>query len=178
MAQPGRSCGVPGPGHGLDGLSDARHSSRPPVLSGELIRERQEPGLAALARSARRDVGAAIVTPWAKSAAMTIHPAEIGKQAVAGGHAVMICNGAGWHQTGQRLIVPVHITLLPLPPCPPELNPIETVWEYLRGNELCWRVWESYDDIVLACCDAGNRLIAATVRVSSITTRKQASVSI
>ena len=37
-------------------------------------------------------------------------------------------------------------------------------------------VWESYDDIVEACCVAWNWLIADTDRVSSITTREWASV--
>jgi transposase len=125
-----------------------------------------------------RAVGAAIVTPWANSEAMTIHLAEIGKQVRAGAHAVLVCDGAGWHQTGKRLTVPDNITLLRLPPYSPELNPIENVWEYLRGNKLSRCVWNSYEDIVEACCDAWNWLIADTRRVTSITTRKWASVSI
>ena len=122
-------------------------------------------------------MGAAIVTPWVNSEAMTIHLAEIAKQVGAGAQAVLVCDGAGWHQTGQRLIVPDNVTLLRLPPYSPELNPIENVWEYLRGNKLSRRLWQSYDDIVQACCDAWNWLIADTARVSSITTRKWASVS-
>ena len=79
-------------------------------------------------------MGAAIVSPWVNSEAMSVHLAEIGKQVCDGSHAVLICDGAGWHQTGQRLTVPKNITLLRLPPYSPELNPIENVWEYLRGN--------------------------------------------
>ncbi len=71
-----------------------------------------------------------------------------------------------------------NVTLLRLPPYSPELNPIENVWQYLRANQLSRRIWESYDDIVQACCDAWNWLIVDTVRVSSITTRKWASVRI
>lgn len=108
---------------------------------------------------------------------MSIHLAEIGKQVGAGSHAVLVCDGAGWHQTGRRLTVPKNITLLRLPPYSPELNPIENVWQYLRGNQLSRRLWQSYEDIVQACCDAWNWLIADTVRISSITTRKWASVN-
>src|ERR1039457_3482236 len=36
----------------------------------------------------------------------------------------------------------------PLPPYAPELNPIENVWEYLRGNKLAITVFDSYDDIL------------------------------
>ena len=125
-----------------------------------------------------RAVGAAIVTPWVNSEAMTVHLAEIAKQVRAGAHAVLVCDGAGWHQTGQRLTVPQNLTLLRLPPYSPELNPIENVWEYLRGNQLSRRVWHCYEDIVQACCDAWNWLIADQPRVSSITIRKWASVRI
>jgi transposase len=104
-------------------------------------------------------------------------PSAAAVQVCDGSHAVLVCDGAGWHQTGQRLIVPKNVTLLRLPPYSPELNPIENVWEYLRGNQLSRRVWQSYDDIVQACCDAWNWLIADPVRVSSITTRKWASVN-
>jgi transposase len=34
---------------------------------------------------------------------------------------------------GGDLNVPENITLLSLPPCAPELNPMENVWEYLRA---------------------------------------------
>jgi transposase len=122
-------------------------------------------------------VGAAIVSPWVNSEAMAVHLTEISKQVCHDAHAVLVCDGAGWHQTGQRLTVPKNITLLRLPPYSPELNPIENVWEYLRGNQLSRRLWRTYDDIVQACCDAWNWLIADTVRVASITTRKWASVS-
>jgi transposase len=123
-------------------------------------------------------VGAAIVTPWVNSEAMTVHLAEIAKQVGVGAHAVLVCDGAGWHQTGQRLTVPKNLTLLRLPPYSPELNPIENVWEYLRGNQLSRRLWRCYEDIVEACCDAWNWLIADQARVSAITNRKWASVRI
>jgi len=40
------------------------------------------------------------------------------------------------------LIIPHNITLMPLPPYAPELNPMENVWDYLRGNKLSSLVWE------------------------------------
>ena len=52
-------------------------------------------------------------------------------------HAVLVLDGAGWHQTGGALRVPSNITLLHLPPYAPELNPVENVWQYLRSNKLC-----------------------------------------
>lgn len=125
-----------------------------------------------------RAAGAAIVMPWVSSEAMTIHLAEIAKQVGAGAHAVLVCDGAGWHQTGQRLTVPANLSLLRLPPYAPELNPIENLWEYLRANLLSMRVWENYEHIVDACCDAWNALIADSPRITSITARDWAAVKI
>jgi transposase len=47
-------------------------------------------------------------------------------------HAVVMCDGAGWHQSGERLKVPENITLFPLPPYSPELNPMENSWTRRR----------------------------------------------
>ena len=44
--------------------------------------------------------------------------------------------------------MPANITLLPLPPKCPELNPVENVWQFMRDNWLSNRVFTSYDDIV------------------------------
>ena len=47
-----------------------------------------------------------------------------------------------------------NITLMTLPPYSPELNPVENIWQFLRQNRLANRVFENYDAIVDACCDA------------------------
>ena len=83
-----------------------------------------------------RGVGAAIIMPAANTEAMNAHLAEISTQVAAGAHAVLMVDGAGWHQEGGRLRVPKNISLLPLPRYSPELNPMENVWEYLRANKL------------------------------------------
>src|SRR4029077_20595454 len=88
-----------------------------------------------------RAVGAAIIMPAANAEAMNEHLSEISTQVASGAHAVVVCDKAGWHQTGRRLRVPDNITLLPLPSYAPELNPMENVWEYLRGNKLSRLVW-------------------------------------
>ncbi len=54
--------------------------------------------------------------PWVSSEAMSIHLAEISKRVSPDAHGVVICDGAGWHQTGGRLTVPENVSLLPLPP--------------------------------------------------------------
>ena len=91
---------------------------------------------------------------------------------------MLICDGAGWHQAGKKLKVPDNITLLPLPFYAPELNPMENVWEYLRQNKLCARVWDTYDDIVEACKQAWHFLINDPDRIRSIGTRDWARVNV
>ncbi len=123
-----------------------------------------------------RAVGAAIVMPWVSSEAMTLHLAEISKQVSTSAHALLVCDGAGWHQPGVRLVVPDNITLLRLPPYAPELNPMENVWAYMRGNQLSMTVWNSYTAILDACCDAWNSLMMDAKRITSITARDWAQV--
>ena len=123
-----------------------------------------------------RATGAAIIMPAVNAEAMAEHLAEISRRVTEGAHAVVVCDGAGWHQPGRRLVVPDNISLLRLPPYAPELNPVENVWEYLRANKLSMVVWDSYDAILEACRDAWNWLIADPKRVASITKRPWASV--
>ena len=125
-----------------------------------------------------RGVGAAMITPTANTEMMNLHLAEISTQVADGAIAVMICDGAGWHQQGGELLVPANIALLHLPPYSPELNPMENVWDYLRQNKLCARVWDGYDAIVDACKAAWNWLIADPDRITSIGTREWACVSL
>ena len=69
---------------------------------------------------------------------------------------------------------PKNITLILLPSRAPELNPVENIWQYLRANLLSNRVFETYDDIIEAACDAWNRLIAQPQTITSIGTREWA----
>jgi transposase len=83
---------------------------------------------------------------------------------------VVIVDGAGWH-IADALIVPDNISLLFLPPYSPELNAQENIWEYLRQNFLAGRIFETYDHIVEASCNAWNALTAAPGRITSIASR-------
>ena len=61
--------------------------------------------------------------------------------------------------------------MLHLPPYSPELNPVENIWAYLRGNKLSNRIDDSYTAIVKACCDAWTWLLAQPERITSIASR-------
>ena len=73
--------------------------------------------------------------------------------------------------------MPPNITLLPLPPYSPELNPVENIWQFLRQNRLANRLFDNYEAIVDACCEAWNALLASPERITSITSRDWAQVS-
>ena len=109
--------------------------------------------------------------------AMNIHLAEISRNVSVGAIAVLVVDGAGWHSS-PRLKIPDNIVLLRLPPYAPELNPTENIWEYLRGNQLSNRLYESYEDIVDACCDAWNALMRLPDVIRSIGNREYAQVKI
>ena len=74
---------------------------------------------------------------------------------------------AGWHST-DKLKVPKNLTIILLPSRSPELSPVENIWQYLRQNWLSNRVFEDYDDIIEAGCQAWNKLINQPQTIMSI----------
>jgi transposase len=117
-----------------------------------------------------------MIMPYANTGAMNEHLGEISIEVAPGAHAILVCDGAGWHQRGKKLQVPDRITLLSLPPYSPEPNPMENVWAYLRQNKLRARIWDTYDDILDACQCAWRFLINDPDRIRSIGTRQRAKV--
>ena len=98
---------------------------------------------------------------------MTLHLAKIATEIAPGKHAVVLLDQAGWHLS-RELVVPSNITLMPLPPKCPELNPVENIWQFMRDNWLSNRVFQSYDNLVDHCCDAWNRVIDQPWKIMSI----------
>jgi transposase len=124
-----------------------------------------------------RGIGAGLVLPNANARTMSLHLAEISSQVAQGAHAVVVMDGAGWHQTGGKLRIPANVTPLRLPPYAPELNPVENVWAYLRSNRLANRVYETYDDILDACTEAWNWFTSQPERITTIASRPWAQVT-
>jgi len=122
-----------------------------------------------------RGTGAALALPFADTQAMQLHLDEIARTVVRGAHAVLLLDRAGWHTTS-NLAVPKNISLIFLPSRAPELNPVENIWQYLRANWLSNRVFETYDDIIDAACDAWRRLIAQPEAITSIGIREWAHI--
>ena len=80
----------------------------------------------------------ALVLPTVSTAAMTRFLAELSAQIAPDAHAVLVLDQAGWHGA-RALVVPDNITLVPLPPYSPELNPEERLWLYLRKRYITHR---------------------------------------
>jgi hypothetical protein len=122
-----------------------------------------------------RGVGAALALPYADADMMQLHLDEISRNVTEGAHAVLLLDRAGWHTTG-KLDVPDNITPIFLPSRAPELNPVENVWQYLRANWLSNRVFETYDAIIEAACEAWQKLVAQPETITSIGMRDWAHV--
>ena len=67
-----------------------------------------------------------------------------------------------------QLKVPKNLTIILLPSRSPELNPVENIWQYLRQNWLSNRIFEDYDAIIEAGCQACNKLIDQPETIMSI----------
>ncbi len=67
--------------------------------------------------------------------------------------AVLIWDQAGFH-TGNAMEVPDNITIIPLPPYSPELNPMENLWHYLRSHYWSNRAFADYDALEAAAMTA------------------------
>ena len=111
--------------------------------------------------------GAGLVLPRCTTQAMNLHLAEIAQAVAPGSHAVLLLDRAGWH-VSSKLKVPDNITLVPLPPRSPELNPVENVWQFMRENWLSSRIFSSYSDILDHCCAAWNKLTDQPWRIMSL----------
>jgi hypothetical protein len=141
----------------------ARRGSRPAVLQ-DL---RTESAYLFGAICPERGTGAAVVMPRADTEAMQGHLDEIARTIAAGAHAVVLLDQAGWHTTA-NLSIPKNITLLSLPPRSPELNPTENLWQFLRQTFLSNRVFETYEAVLDAACEAWNAVLDTPWRIMSI----------
>ncbi len=81
----------------------------------------------------------ALVLPEVSTVAMAIFLESFAGARPAHVHGVMALERAGWHGS-KKLTVPNNVSLAPLPPYSPELNPAERVWLFLRERFHFFRV--------------------------------------
>ena len=122
-----------------------------------------------------RDIGCALVLPECNTGMMQMHLNQIAEHVQEGFHAIVLLDRAGWHMA-EALNIPDNITLMPLPPYSPELNPIEQLWQQLRKIRLSNTAFEDYDSIVDACCDAWNCFCDEDGNIQNLCTRSWAQI--
>jgi hypothetical protein len=117
----------------------------------------------------QRSVGAAIVIPEVYVEAMNQHLAEITPLCLRGCHRFA---GAGWRRLAQLAAAQrarEHRAVAAAALCT-RIEPGEK-WEFLRGNFLSLCVWDGYDAIIEACCNAWNKLMRIPETIASLTRR-------
>lgn len=82
-------------------------------------------------------------------------------------HVALIWDQAGYHTT-DHLQVPDNVTLIPLPPRSPELNPVENLWHYLRDHYWANRAYEDYDSLKQAAGDAWRKTCLSPQTIQSV----------
>jgi hypothetical protein len=109
----------------------------------------------------------ALVRPYVNTEARQLFLGSFSATIDEDGHVAMVLDQAGWHGA-KALVVPSNITLVPLPPYSPELNPVERVWLHLKERFLSHRLHADDAAIADAASKAWNRLVAETGRLSSL----------
>lgn len=104
---------------------------------------------------------------------MSLHIDEISLSIPEGRHALLIMDGAGWHQESHHRD---NVSLLKIPPYSPELNPCEQVWQYIKDRWLKNRCYKDYDDIVTVAWEALNKFTAENGRIQSLCSRAWATL--
>jgi transposase len=98
-----------------------------------------------------------LISPHVNTGVMNAFLDPFSRELPAGVHAVMVLDRAGWH-TSRTLVVPANVTLVPLPPKSPELNPAENLWHYLRSHHWSNRPYPTWADLKAAAVDAWRRV--------------------
>ena len=122
-----------------------------------------------------KDKGGAVIMPQANTASMQAHIDEIDQQVEKGKHAIIVLDKAGWH-TSKNLRIPKNISLVPLPPYSPELNPQEQVGRQMKHNDLANRNFNNYKDIIEACSQAWLKIVSTPGTIHSLCSRAWASI--
>jgi hypothetical protein len=110
----------------------------------------------------------ALIMPEVTTEAMQAYLDAFAATVSEGEHVLMVLDQARWHGA-KALKIPGCISLVPLPPRSPELNPVERLWLYLKERFLSHRLLNDYADIEQAICVAWNRLTAEIGRLTSLT---------
>jgi len=108
-----------------------------------------------------------LVMPWVDTEIMSIFLTYTGME-LKNTHCLMFLDRARWH-IAKDLRVPKNLSLLPLPPYSPELNPVEHIWDHLRENYFGNAVFDSLQEVENTLCSGLHALGKDKKLVSSLT---------
>jgi transposase len=111
-----------------------------------------------------------LLLPWANTKAMSTFLEELARRHP-GEYLLLIVDGAGWHRAG-ALRIPANIEFGFLPPCCPDLNPQEHVWEELREKAIGNRVLATLEAVADAAVTGLQTLEKAPERLRSLASRQ------
>lgn len=137
----------------------ARRGSRPAVVR----QTRYENIYLFGAANPRTGESCALLLPRVNTEAMNLFLAELAAQITPGRHVVLVLDNAGWH-VAKDLETPPSLSLLPLPPYSPELNPIENLWGYLKSHYLSNRTFDDETALLDAGTEAWNNLTPEIIK--------------
>lgn len=104
-----------------------------------------------------------IIFPTCNTTIMNLHLSEISRKVGSHRHAVVVLDQASWHRA-KMLKIPKNLSLLPLPPYSPELNPIEQLWLWMKDHYWSHRVFKDENHVVREGCKAWKKLKPATIK--------------
>lgn len=111
-----------------------------------------------------------LVMPYSNTECMNVFLQKLA-EAYPHDDILLVLDNAGWHHSS-RLVVPSNITLFPLLPYTPELNPIEMIWDWIREKGFHNEVFASLALVLERLCQTVLALTSDPMRVASITHRQ------
>jgi len=108
-----------------------------------------------------------MVVPFVNKDIMKTHLSQVSQATSSERHAVVIMDGAGWHNDALAADLD-NVSIIKLPPYSPELNPIEQVWSWLRQHHLANRSFKGYESIVDEVSKAWNDFVSIPLRVKDM----------
>ena len=104
---------------------------------------------------------------------MNQHLAAISAAVQDGHQAVVVLDRASGPKS-KGLKVPANLSLLHIPPCSPELNPMENVYNFLKSNHHAKRVFGTLEEVKANVRKAWQAFVDEPGRMASVMHRKWA----
>lgn len=113
-----------------------------PVVPSQMIREYTYAYTAACPQDGTT---VSLILPDMRTECLNLFLSELSKL-YAEEHIILVLDGASSHRS-KDLQVPNNISLIPLPPYSPELNPVENFWKMLKKQGFYNRSFASLDEV-------------------------------